>query len=98
MAQNAECRSNDLVGGMLGIRYIEPLRDLAAEAYELSGRQCGACRNSHGLWPYTRLSRASTGAEREGSPLILAEFLTVERPTVLTLGGSFALDLIFVPK
>jgi SAM-dependent methyltransferase len=45
----------------------EPLRDLAAEAYEISGRLCGTCRDLHALWPYIRLSRASTGVEARQS-------------------------------
>jgi SAM-dependent methyltransferase len=71
-------------------RYIEPLRQLAAEAYEVAGRRCGTCRDSHALWPYIRLSRTSIGAEREGSPLepILAELLPLDRPTILIAGAQ----------
>ncbi len=50
-------------------RYIEPLRDLAPEAYRLSQLLCDRCRDLHGLWPYIRLSRASTGVESGGSRL-----------------------------
>jgi len=50
-------------------QYIENLRQLAAEAYELSGRLCGTCRDQHALWPYLRLSRASVGVESPGSKL-----------------------------
>jgi hypothetical protein len=50
-------------------RYIEKLRDLAAEAYELSERMCGTCRDQHALWPYIRLAKASTGVEGPGSKL-----------------------------
>jgi SAM-dependent methyltransferase len=49
--------------------YVEPLRDLAGEAYQLSDRLCGSCRDLHGLWPYIRLSRASTGVEARESRL-----------------------------
>jgi SAM-dependent methyltransferase len=49
--------------------YSEPLRELAAEAYEISGRLCGACGDLHALWPYIRLSRASTGVEAQESKL-----------------------------
>ena len=42
---------------------------LTAEAYELSGRLCGTCRDLHALWPYIRLSRASTGIEVQASKL-----------------------------
>jgi SAM-dependent methyltransferase len=52
--------------------YTERLGDLAAQAYELSGRLCGSCRDLHALWPYIRLSRSSTGLEDEGSRLELA--------------------------
>jgi hypothetical protein len=50
-------------------RYIEPLRDIAAEAYQLSQWLCSGCRDLHGLWPYIRLSRASTGVEARDSRL-----------------------------
>jgi SAM-dependent methyltransferase len=49
--------------------YTESLGDLAAQAYELSGRMCESCRDLHALWPYIRLSRSSTGLESEGSEL-----------------------------
>jgi SAM-dependent methyltransferase len=51
------------------IDVAEPLRDLAAQAYEISNRLCGSCRDLHALWPYIRLSRASTGVEAQGSSL-----------------------------
>lgn len=57
------------VGQPAGVDFAEPLRDLAADAYKISGRMCGACRDLHALWPYIRLSRASTGVEAPGSPL-----------------------------
>jgi SAM-dependent methyltransferase len=47
----------------------EPLRDLAAEAYELSDQLCDTCRDLHALWSYIRLSRASTGVEGRESRL-----------------------------
>jgi SAM-dependent methyltransferase len=47
----------------------ERLGDIAAEAYEVADRLCGSCRNLHALWPYIRLSRSSTGLERNGSVL-----------------------------
>ncbi len=52
--------------------YNERLSDLAAQAYQLSDRLCGACRNVHALWPYMRLLRSSTGVEHQGSNLELA--------------------------
>lgn len=51
------------------IPYPENLRDIAAEAYTLSARLCGACRDQHALWSYLRLARASTGAEGKDSKL-----------------------------
>ena len=51
------------------VLYLEDLPRIAAEAYELSARLCGDCRNQHALWSYLRLSRASTGAEEQQSKL-----------------------------
>jgi len=50
-------------------RYPEPLTEIAAEAYQLSGRLCGQCGDLHALWPYIRLTRASTGVEAQHSAL-----------------------------
>lgn len=50
-------------------RYSEDLRQLAAEAFDLSSRLCGSCRDLHALWPYIRLSRTSTGIEDQASNL-----------------------------
>jgi len=78
-------------------RYIEPLRDLAPEVYQIARLRCGRCCDSHALWPYIRLSRTSIGAEREGSQLepILGALLTLQRPRILIAGtqdtGLFAL-------
>lgn len=68
--------------------YSEPLSELAVEAFEVAARHCGTCRDSHTLWPYIRLSRASIGAEREGSALepLLAALLTTDQPTILIAG------------
>jgi hypothetical protein len=68
--------------------YREPLPELAVEAFEVAARRCGSCRDSHALWPYIRLSRASIGAEREGSALepLLAELLIIDRPVILIAG------------
>jgi hypothetical protein len=52
--------------------YSERLSDLAAQAYQLSDRLCGTCRNLHALWPYMRLLRSSTGVEHQGSNLEIA--------------------------
>ncbi len=51
------------------VRCAEDLRDIAAQAYELSGRLCSSCRDLHALWPYIRLSRMSTGVEGQTSQL-----------------------------
>jgi hypothetical protein len=69
---------------------VEPLPELAAEAYELARRRCGACCNSHALWSYIRLSRASIGAEWEGSALepLLAELLITDQPVILIAGAQ----------
>jgi SAM-dependent methyltransferase len=50
-------------------RFTEDIPSLAAEAYELSSRLCGSCRDMHALWPYIRLARASTGIEDRQSVL-----------------------------
>ncbi len=50
-------------------RYIEDLPRVAADAYELADRLCGDCRDLHALWPYARLTRASTGVEQQQSEL-----------------------------
>ena len=49
----------------------EDLGALAPEAYELSDRLCGDCRNFHCLWPYLRLAGASGGDV--GEPLIVSK-------------------------
>jgi SAM-dependent methyltransferase len=49
--------------------YHEDIRRLAATAFGLAEQHCGACRPMHSLWPYLRLSRASTGAEGARSHL-----------------------------
>jgi SAM-dependent methyltransferase len=68
--------------------YNEPLSELAVEAFEVAARHCGSCRDSHALWPYIRLSRASIGAERDGSTLepLLAELLITDHPAILIAG------------
>lgn len=48
----------------------ENLEALAPEAYEISERFCGDCKNFHSLWPYLRLARASGGDV--GEPLIVS--------------------------
>jgi SAM-dependent methyltransferase len=70
--------------------YPECLCDLAAEAYELSGRLCGSCGDLHALWPYIRLSRASTGVEDKGSKLEidLRKLIAGRRRNVLIAGSA----------
>jgi hypothetical protein len=41
----------------------ENLPQLAAEAFAIATRGCGACRNMHGLWPYLRIARIGSGVE-----------------------------------
>jgi SAM-dependent methyltransferase len=70
--------------------YTERLGDLAAQAYDLSGRLCGSCRDLHALWPYIRLSRSSTGLESEGSELELAlrELISSGLRRILVAGSA----------
>ena len=70
--------------------YDEYLGDIAAQAYELSGRLCGSCRDLHALWPYIRLSRSSTGLEDKGSnlELTLQTFIRDGRRKVLIAGAA----------
>jgi hypothetical protein len=70
--------------------YPEDLPRIAAEAYELSARLCGDCRNQHALWSYLRLSRASTGAEKQDSKLEaeLRDFFSGGRSDVLIAGAQ----------
>jgi SAM-dependent methyltransferase len=80
--------------------YSEPLRDLAAEAYEISGSLCGACGDLHALWPYIRLSRASTGVEAKESRLQaeLSEFFARGLRDVLVAGSADAGLLALVAR
>jgi hypothetical protein len=71
-------------------RTLEDLPRIAADAYSLSARLCGDCRNQHALWTYLRLSRASTGAERQDSKLEaqLREFFAAGRRNILIAGAQ----------
>lgn len=71
-------------------RHGEDLPRIAADAYALSARLCGDCRNQHALWTYLRLSRASTGAERQESNLEekLREFFATGRRNILIAGAQ----------
>src|SRR3954466_2182593 len=73
-----------------GERTIEDLPRIAADAYELAGRLCGDCRNQHALWTYLRLTRASTGAERQESrlELQLRDLIADRRRNVLIAGAQ----------
>jgi SAM-dependent methyltransferase len=73
-----------------GPRYTEDLPRIAADAYELAGRLCGDCRNQHALWTYLRLTRASTGAERQESSLEiqLRDLMAAGRRNVLVAGAQ----------
>jgi Methyltransferase domain len=76
--------------GLMSQAYHEHLCDIAAEAYELSARLCGPCRDLHALWPYIRLSRSSTGVEDEGSKLEreLRKLITGGLRNVLIAGSA----------
>lgn len=80
--------------------YSERLSDLAAQAYQLSDRLCGSCRDLHALWPYIRLSRSSTGVEDEGSRLthVLRELIAEGRRDVLIAGAADAGLLALVAR
>lgn len=71
-------------------RYTENILQLAADAYEVSGRVCNSCGDLHALWPYIRLSRASTGVEAQASELEgrLAEFFARGLRRVLIAGSQ----------
>jgi SAM-dependent methyltransferase len=71
-------------------RYVENLPEIAADAYRLSARLCGACRDQHALWSYLRMSRASTGAEGKQSKLQeqLSEFFDLGLRNVLIAGAQ----------
>jgi SAM-dependent methyltransferase len=70
--------------------FEEDLRQIAGEAYALSGQLCGTCADMHALWPYIRLARASTGIEDEGSRLerVLSELIRQGRREVLIAGAQ----------
>jgi SAM-dependent methyltransferase len=69
--------------------YHEDIRSLAAAAFGLAERHCGACRPMHSLWPYLRLARASTGAEGAKSHLepVLQHAFASGRRKVLIAGS-----------
>jgi SAM-dependent methyltransferase len=71
-------------------RYVENLPQLAAEAYELSGRLCGTCGDLHALWTYIRLSRASIGVPDQASGLEtqLSDLFAGGRRDVLIAGSQ----------
>jgi SAM-dependent methyltransferase len=71
------------------LRFAEDLRQLAVESFDLAGRLCGSCRNMHAVWPYIRLSRASTGVETgiSGLEQLIAELVGGGRRRVL-IGGA----------
>jgi SAM-dependent methyltransferase len=66
--------------------YHEDIRSLAAAAFGLAERHCGACRPMHSLWPYLRLARASTGAEGAKShlePVLRHAFASGQRKVLI---------------
>jgi SAM-dependent methyltransferase len=83
-----------------GERYIEDLPRVAADAYELAGRLCGDCRDLHALWPYARLTRASTGIEQRQSGLEaqLRAFFDLGLRDVLIAGAADSALLAHVAR
>jgi hypothetical protein len=81
-------------------RYIEDLPRIAAEAYELAGRLCGGCQDLHALWPYARLTRASTGVEQRQSGLEaqLRSFFDLGLRDVLIAGAADSALLAHVAR
>src|SRR5262249_18439351 len=75
---------------VMSLLYTERLTDFAAQAYQLSDRLCGSCRDLHALWPYIRLSRSSTGVEVEGSRLteVLRRLIAAGGRDVLIAGAA----------
>jgi ubiquinone/menaquinone biosynthesis C-methylase UbiE len=57
------------LGQSLDNPYPESLHEAAAEAYALSSQLCRGCGDLHALWPYIRLTRASTGVETQQSSM-----------------------------
>ena len=83
-----------------GPRYIEDLPRTAADAYELAARRCGDCRDLHALWPYARLTRASTGVEQHQSGLEaqLSTFFDLGLRDVLIAGAADSALLAHVAR
>jgi SAM-dependent methyltransferase len=69
--------------------YHEDIQSLAAAAFGLAERHCGACRPMHSLWPYLRLARASTGAEGARSHLepVLRDAFAAGHKRILIAGS-----------
>jgi SAM-dependent methyltransferase len=81
-------------------RYMEDLPRVAADAYELAGYLCGDCRDLHALWPYARLTRASTGVEQSQSGLEaqLRTFFDLGLRNVLIAGAADSALLAHVAR
>jgi SAM-dependent methyltransferase len=75
---------------MTALHYTENLPQVAAEAYELSGRLCGTCGELHALWTYIRMSRAAHGAPDQASGLEtrLSDLFAGGRRDVLIAGAQ----------
>jgi SAM-dependent methyltransferase len=71
-------------------RWVEDLPALAAEAYALAGRLCGACRDYHALWPYRRitLKQGESEMDRAAVGSALAELMAAGRKSVLIAGAA----------
>jgi len=71
------------------LRFAEDLRQLAVESFHLAGRLCRGCCDVHAVWPYIRLSRASTGVETgiSGLEQLMLELVDGGRRRIL-IGGA----------
>ena len=71
-------------------RWVEDLPALAAEAYALAGRFCGACRDYHALWPYRRITLKHGESEMDQAAVgsALAELMADGGKRVLIAGAA----------
>ncbi|HXP30298.1 MAG TPA: class I SAM-dependent methyltransferase [Stellaceae bacterium] len=71
-------------------RWVEDLPALAAEAYALAGRFCGACRDYHALWPYRRITlmHCETTTDQGAVGAALAELMARGGQRVLIAGAA----------
>lgn len=71
------------------LRFAEDLPQLAVESFDLAGRLCRGCCDVHAVWPYIRLSRASTGVETgiSGLEQLMLKLVDSGRRRIL-IGGA----------